>query len=346
MDRSKFLLLIYYLLQKGRNWSIPSRGALGHELDASEDMSEAVEQENDWLLDFSEDDSDPLIELDAMEELTDIEEEADDDFPAAGITEVDVSGETQGGEDIVETASTDNEDSGEIKSSSDEPFDTTDIVSGPVSFSSLPSGFAISNAASAPVSTVVAAPPAGNTTSVDADLSGNLNINLYMQGFPHFTPFHYSTLDVNEISAFPIGRYPFFEPTQYFYPQTLVSVGEEAYEEFEYRFTTNPLTNPLYGQVPPLGALLGFEITPGAPLSITADFPVYGDVNGEYTIGSDWLVVSEPVSTFNVTEYQDPLTVGQIDQFYLDFGDRTTLFEKADPFVDSVDDALNKLIGK
>ncbi|QSH40442.1 DUF4347 domain-containing protein [Lentisphaerota bacterium ZTH] len=319
------------------------RKSLEHQLDASEDTLEAAEQDSDWLLDFSEDDADPLIETDITDNLEEAATEDAEDFNPAGTTAINISENTVQTGDIAEKTEPDNADRDDISSEVNDSFDHTDIAAGPVSFSVAPSGFALGNT-TAQVSTPVSAPAAGITSSVESDLNGN--INLYMQGCPHFTPFHYSTLDVNEISAFPIGRYPFFEPTQYFYPQTLVSVGEEGYDELEFYFSVNPLTNPLYGQDPLREGLSGFEVAVNAPLSYTVDFPVDAGCNGEYTVGSDWLVTHEPMEGLSVNQYQQFMTVGEIAQFYLDFSDRTTLFEKAEPFADSIDRALYKLMNR
>ena len=112
----------------------------------------------------------------------------------------------------------------------------------------------------------------------------------------------------------------------------------------EYRLVTNPLTNPLEGQVPPVGAAIGQAVTEGANLNLTSDAPVYLEVNGEYSVGKGWLPITEPASVDNIEQYQAPITQGQIDQFYLDFSDREDIFEKPESFKSDLDEMLDNLL--
>jgi hypothetical protein len=112
----------------------------------------------------------------------------------------------------------------------------------------------------------------------------------------------------------------------------------------EYRLITNPLTNLLEGQVPPIGSIVGQAITEGASLTLTADAPVYLEVNGEYTIGKGWLPFGVPASAANIEQYQAPITQGQLDEFYLDFGGREGIFETPASFRTDLDEMIDDLL--
>jgi hypothetical protein len=143
---------------------------------------------------------------------------------------------------------------------------------------------------------------------------------------------------------FEIGRYPYFVADVWASPYSLKSVGEAVYRQMEYRLASDPATNPLAGQVPPIGAILGQAITDHTEINLTSDAPVYLGVDGEYSVGNDWLALTEPASISNIEQYQEPITQGQIDQFYLDFSDREDIFDKPLSFKSDLDEMLDDLL--
>ena len=179
-----------------------------------------------------------------------------------------------------------------------------------------------------------------NLTIPITNLNGN--IALYEMSNPDFSPRYDSFyLDVDNITNFPIGTYPYFSASWY---PTGSSVGKAVYQQMEYRLVTNPLTNLLEGQVPPIGSIVGQAITKGASLTLTADAPVYLEVNGEYTIGKGWLPFGVPASAANIEQFQAPITQGQLDEFYLDFGGREGLFETPASFRSDLDEMIDDLL--
>jgi len=170
-----------------------------------------------------------------------------------------------------------------------------------------------------------------------------MNVNIYEMANAHFLPM-YVDLDTNVFLDFPMGMYPYFSSDRWVTPENMLSVGQSVYRQMEYRLTTDPQTNPLNGQVPPVGAVLDQAITEGASLTLTSDAPVYLEVNGEYSVGENWLPITEPASVENIEQYQEPITQGQIDQFYLDFGGREDIFEKPVSFKSDLDEMLDDLL--
>jgi hypothetical protein len=170
----------------------------------------------------------------------------------------------------------------------------------------------------------------------------NGNVALYEMANPDLSPRYDSFyLDVDNITNFPIGTYPYFAASKY---PMASSVGQQVYQQMEYRLITNPLTNLLEGQVPPIGSIVGQAITEGASLTLTADAPVYLEVNGEYTIGKGWLPFGVPASAANIEQYQAPITQGQLDEFYLDFGGREGIFETPASFRTDLDEMIDDLL--
>jgi predicted outer membrane repeat protein len=189
-----------------------------------------------------------------------------------------------------------------------------------------------------------------NGTYTVANTGGDLtvppipnNVNIYEMANAHFMPMH-TDLDCNIFLNFGVGVYPYFPYDIWVTPENSDSVGRAVYRQMEYRLISNPLTNPLYGQVPPPGEILGQAITEQASLTLTADAPIYLEVNGEYSVGKEWLPITEPATVENIEQFQEPITQGQIDQFYLDFGDREDIFEKAAPFKSDLDEMLDDLL--
>jgi len=179
-----------------------------------------------------------------------------------------------------------------------------------------------------------------NMTIPITNLNGN--IALYEMSNPDFSPRYDSFyLEVDNITNFPIGTYPYFAASHY---PTAPSIGKQVYQQMEYRLVTNPLTNLLEGQVPPIGSIVGQAITEGASLTLTADAPVYLEVNGEYTIGRGWLPLGVPASAANIEQYQAPITQGQLDEFYLDFGGREGIFETPASFRTDLDEMIDDLL--
>ena len=170
-----------------------------------------------------------------------------------------------------------------------------------------------------------------------------MNVNIYEMANAHFLPM-YLDFDTNIFLHFEMGYYPYFTVDTWFSPYNLKSVGLAAYRQMEYRLITSPQTNMLGGQVPPPGALLGQVLTEQASLTLTSDAPVYLEVNGEYSVGKGWVPLTEPASVENIERYQEPVTQGQIDQFYLDFGDREDIFERPVPFKSDLDEMLDNLL--
>ena len=181
--------------------------------------------------------------------------------------------------------------------------------------------------------------------NIDAAMTGtylNGNIALYEMANPDFNSMYDSFyLEVDNVSNFPIGTYPYFSASMY---PTGSSVGKAIYQQMEYRLVANPLTNLLEGQVPPIGSIVGQAITEGASLTLTADAPVYLEVNGEYTIGKGWLPIGTPASAANIEQFQAPISQGQLDEFYLDFGGREGLFETPASFRSDLDEMLDDLL--
>jgi hypothetical protein len=169
------------------------------------------------------------------------------------------------------------------------------------------------------------------------------NVNIYEMANAHYIPM-YPDLDTNIFLNFPVGFYPYYVSDRYFTPSNLHSVGQAVYRQMEYRWITNPETNILGGQVPPPGAVLGQAITEQASLTLTSDAPVYLEVNGEYSVGEGWVPITEPASVENIEQYQEPVTQGQIDQFYLDFGQREDIFDKPLSFKSDLDEMLDNLL--
>ncbi|MDD5597730.1 MAG: choice-of-anchor Q domain-containing protein, partial [Victivallaceae bacterium] len=169
------------------------------------------------------------------------------------------------------------------------------------------------------------------------------NVNIYEMANPHFMPM-YTDLDTNILLHFEIGWYPYFTSDLWLTPENSDSIGQAVYRQMEYRLISSPLTNPLYGQVPQAGEVLGQAITEQANLTLTDDAPIYLEVNGEYSVGAGWLPITEPATVENIEQFHEPVTQGQIDQFYLDFGDREDIFEKAAPFKSDLDEMLDNLL--
>ena len=167
----------------------------------------------------------------------------------------------------------------------------------------------------------------------------NGNIAIWEMSNPNYS----SILgDVDNLSNFPIGQYPYFSTRGIFGDPS--SVGQAVYRQMEYRLAMNPLTNPLTGQVPTTGALIGEAITEGASLNLTSDASAYLETNGEYSIGRGWLPISEPASASNIEQYQAPITEGQLDEFYLEFGGREGFFDKPTSFRSDLDELLDDLM--
>ena len=87
-----------------------------------------------------------------------------------------------------------------------------------------------------------------------------MNVNIYEMANSHFLSFN-ENLDTNIFLPFEIGVYPYFKPDTYATAESLDQLGKAIYRQMEYRFVTDPQTNPLYGQVPPIGAETGQAIT-------------------------------------------------------------------------------------
>jgi hypothetical protein len=180
----------------------------------------------------------------------------------------------------------------------------------------------------------------------DADMTSPpnpMNVNIYEMANSHFLPFN-GSLDTNIFLAFEIGVYPYFTPDSYVTAENINPLGEITYRQMEYRFVTDPQTNPLYGQVPPIGAETGQAITEQASLTLTGDAPVYVVADGEYSAGEGWLPITEPASVENIEEYQEPITQGQINEFYLEFGGREDIFTRPASFKSDLDEMLDDLL--
>ncbi|MBU8901877.1 MAG: hypothetical protein KOO69_03985, partial [Victivallales bacterium] len=172
--------------------------------------------------------------------------------------------------------------------------------------------------------------------------SVNGNDALYEMSNPNYGSSFGFDLDVDNLTNFPIGTYPYFSSRGIFGDAD--SVGQAVYSQMEYRLAMNPLSNPLTGQVPTTGALLGEAITEGASLNLTSDASAYLETNGEYSIGRGWLPISEPASASNIEQYQAPITEGQLDEFYLEFGGREDIFDKPASFRSGLDELLDDLL--
>lgn len=170
-----------------------------------------------------------------------------------------------------------------------------------------------------------------------------MNVNIYEMANPHYLQM-YTDLNTNVMLNFEMGLYPYFSSNRWVTPENMHSVGQSVYRQMEYRLTTDPQTNPLYGQVPPAGAVLDQAVTQGVSLNLTSDAPVYLEVNGEYSVGKDWLSITEPASIDSIEQYQEPITQGQIDQFYLEFGGREDIFDKPVSFKSDLDEMLDDLL--
>ncbi|MDD5727410.1 MAG: hypothetical protein PHV59_02495, partial [Victivallales bacterium] len=169
------------------------------------------------------------------------------------------------------------------------------------------------------------------------------NVNIYEMANAHFLPFN-DQFDSNIFLAFPVGYFPYFIAGNYATAENLIPLGSAIYRQMEYRLVTDPQTNPLFGQVPPPGAVLGQAITEEASLTLTPDAPVYLVADGEYSAGEGWLPITEPASVENIEVYQAPLTEGQINEFYLDFGSREDIFAKPVSFKSDLDEMLDDLL--
>ena len=183
-----------------------------------------------------------------------------------------------------------------------------------------------------------------NTTANMTIPITNLNGNdaLFEMANPNFGSMFGFDLDIDNLTNFPIGTYPYFSSRGIFGDAD--SVGQTVYRQMEYRLAMNPLSNPLTGQVPTTGALLGEAITEGASLNLTSDASAYLEANGEYSIGKGWLPISEPASASNIEQYQAPITEGQLDEFYLEFGGREGVFDKPASFKSGLDEILDDLL--
>ena len=170
-----------------------------------------------------------------------------------------------------------------------------------------------------------------------------MNVNIYEMANSHFLSFN-DNLDTNIFLPFEIGVYPYFKPDTYATAESLDQLGEAIYRQMEYRFVTDPQTNPLHGQVSPIGAETGQAITEQASLTLTADAPVYVVADGEYSAGEGWLPITEPASVENIEEYQEPITQGQINEFYLEFGGREDIFTRPASFKSDLDAMLDDLL--
>ena len=179
--------------------------------------------------------------------------------------------------------------------------------------------------------------------NIDAAMTGtflNGNVALWEMASPK--PLSMSEdLDVDDVTNFPIGTYPYFTVREY---KTAPSVGEEIYKQMQYRLVSEPITNLLGGQVPPIGSVVGQAITEGASLTLTTDAPVYLEVNGEYSIGENWLPLGTPASAGNIENFQAPITQGQLDEFYLEFGGQKGALDTPESFKSDLDEMLDDLL--